>query len=176
MMQAATQATLVTLVEQHITSLVRECAVINRHSKRRGFVSAGDGDGNGGGGDIRNTTTGGVNGDGREVEVVQQHPQQHRRSGSGGNSNNKKRLLIHHDDVNLALAWRGSEKLYVSGVPLLVVPPQQPQQQQGGVGASSSTVTDDDDETDANNGDGKRKRRKVNNSPLRDLLRATTTS
>lgn len=35
-------------------------------------------------------------------------------------SQRKRRRLIHHDDVNMALSWRGSEKLYVSGV---VTPP-----------------------------------------------------
>ena len=43
-LQSATQATLVNLVEQHITSLVREAAVVNRHSKRGGKISAGDDD------------------------------------------------------------------------------------------------------------------------------------
>ena len=109
-----------------------------------------------------------VGGGGGKVEVVDSNcvktttnKCQHQRLSS------TKRLIIHHGDVNLALSWRGSEKLYVSGVPLLVPPHEQQQRQQGGGGA-------DDDETDDN--DGKRKRRKVNNSPLRDLLRATTTS
>ena len=83
-MQAATaagatmKATLADLVECHITTLVRESAVVNRHSKRGGNVSAADDD-------------------------------KKRRT---------KRRMIHHDDVNMALLWRGSEKLYVSGVPL----------------------------------------------------------
>ena len=39
MMQAATRSTLADLVEQHVTNLVRESAVVNRHSKRGGSVS-----------------------------------------------------------------------------------------------------------------------------------------
>ena len=88
-MQSATQATLTNLVEQHITSLVRESAVVNRHSNKGGYVSAAGDD-----------TTSKKNSDaitqGRE----------------------KRRRLIHHDDINLALSWRGSDKLYVSGIPL----------------------------------------------------------
>ena len=151
----------------NITLLVRECAVINRHSKRSGFVSAAGDDGPTSGSGIVD------GGGGGKVEVVDSNcvktttnKCQHQRLSS------TKRLIIHHGDVNLALSWRGSEKLYVSGMPLLV-PPHEQQQQQGGVGASS-TVTDDDDETDDN--DGIRKRRNVNNSPLGHLLRATTTS
>ena len=39
-MQSATQSTLTNLVEQHVTSLIRESAVVNRHSKRCGTISA----------------------------------------------------------------------------------------------------------------------------------------
>eukprot|EP00584_Thalassiosira_punctigera_P019470 CAMPEP_0172555466 /NCGR_PEP_ID=MMETSP1067-20121228/58434_1 /TAXON_ID=265564 ORGANISM="Thalassiosira punctigera, Strain Tpunct2005C2" /NCGR_SAMPLE_ID=MMETSP1067 /ASSEMBLY_ACC=CAM_ASM_000444 /LENGTH=508 /DNA_ID=CAMNT_0013343989 /DNA_START=11 /DNA_END=1537 /DNA_ORIENTATION=- len=92
-MQSATQSTLANLVEQHVTALIRESAAVNRHSKRCGVVSAANDDDCGG------------------------------RVGGGGRGGNvsdagrtKRRRLIHHDDVNAALAWRGSEKLYVSGV------------------------------------------------------------
>mmetsp|Transcript_28456 Transcript_28456/g.52535 ORF Transcript_28456/g.52535 Transcript_28456/m.52535 type:complete len:508 (-) Transcript_28456:68-1591(-) len=88
-MQSATQATLANLVEQHVTSLIRESAVVNRHSNRGGLISAGDED----------------NG-----HVI------------GGGRQQKRRRMIHHDDVNMALSWRGSEKLYVSGVPLVAAP------------------------------------------------------
>ena len=100
---ATTRATLADLVECHITTLVRESAAVNRHSKRGGTVSAADDDDDGGGGDAAN------------VEE---------KGGGGGGSNYRhkkrrtKRRMIHHDDVNMALLWRGSEKLYVSGVPL----------------------------------------------------------
>ena len=92
-MQSATQSTLTNLVEQHVTSLIRESAVVNRHSKRCGTISAASSSGD---------------------------------DDAPTHNNNKKRRLIHHDDVNLALAWRGSEKLYVSGgVPLsaIITPP-----------------------------------------------------
>jgi len=94
-MQAATQATLTNLVEQHITSLVRESAVVNRHSNKGGYVSsaAGNDTTNSKKKPTHDATTQG----GREV---------------------KRRRLIHHDDINLALSWRGSDKLYVSGIPL----------------------------------------------------------
>lgn len=85
-MQSAAQATLSSLVEQHLTSLIREAATVNRHSKRGDVVSAAADD--------------------------KAKPQQDQR---------KRRRLIHHDDVNMALLWRGSEKLYVSGV---VTPPE----------------------------------------------------
>jgi transcription initiation factor TFIID subunit 6 len=84
MMQAATQATLSNLVEQHLTSLIREAATVNRHSKRGDIITAAADD--------------------------KAHDRQR-----------KRRRIIHHDDVNMALQWRGSEKLYVSGV---VTPPK----------------------------------------------------
>jgi len=84
-MQSATQATLSTLVEQHLTSLIREAATVNRHSKRGGVISASN--------------------DAADRPASEQR---------------KRRRLIHHDDINMALLWRGSEKLYVSGV---VIPP-----------------------------------------------------
>mmetsp|Transcript_23047 Transcript_23047/g.41113 ORF Transcript_23047/g.41113 Transcript_23047/m.41113 type:complete len:541 (-) Transcript_23047:107-1729(-) len=40
-------------------------------------------------------------------------------SGGGEGRHQKRRRMIHHDDVNMALSWRGSEKLYVSGVPMV---------------------------------------------------------
>ncbi|KAK1746227.1 transcription initiation factor TFIID subunit 6 [Skeletonema marinoi] len=60
----------------------------------------------------------------RESAAVNRHS---RRGGliSAADENNKssstahrqkRRRLIHHDDINMALQWRGSEKLYVSGV------------------------------------------------------------
>jgi transcription initiation factor TFIID subunit 6 len=97
-MQAATHQTLANLVEAHVTALVRESAVVNRHSRRGGLLSADENSNN--------------------------------KSSSAANNNNnanggrqKRRRLIHHDDVNMALQWRGSEKLYVSGVPVPCVTP-----------------------------------------------------
>lgn len=171
-MQAATKATLLNLVEQHVTSLVRECAVINRHSKRSGYVSAAAADGNIDV-DLQN-----VDDDDDDVN----NKKRQRRSA--------KRLLIHHDDVNLALSWRGSEKLYVSGVPLLqprrVAAPDGGGDAAAAGGGSSSvaaTTVTDDDEVDGNK--RKRKRNKSTtttatssstSSPLGHLLRTTTTA
>ena len=110
-MQAATHATLANLVEQHVTSLIRESAVVNRHSKRGGLVSCGDDD-------IHRVERGGGHDD----------PQQKK----------KRRRIIHHDDVNLALSWRGSEKLYVSGVPLTAPARVDPAGREAGDGAKGS--------------------------------------
>jgi hypothetical protein len=137
MMQAATRSTLADLVEQHVTNLVRESAVVNRHSKRGGSVSAAAGE---------------------EEEEAAHDDDDGNDDGNGGNVQSKRRRvvvlrvrrMIHHEDVNMALAWRGSEKLYVSGVPV--------------VSASSSTTTsgggdgdgdgDGDDDDDDENGNG----------------------
>ena len=97
-MQAETQAILSSLVEQHLTSLIREAATVNRHSKRGGVVSA------------ASPTDPPTNNDGGKHKKSQTNEGQR-----------KRRRLIHHDDINMALLWRGSEKLYVSGV---VTPPE----------------------------------------------------
>mmetsp|Transcript_14639 Transcript_14639/g.23973 ORF Transcript_14639/g.23973 Transcript_14639/m.23973 type:complete len:526 (-) Transcript_14639:70-1647(-) len=92
-MQAATQQTLANLVEAHVTALVRESAAVNRHSRRGGLISAAD-----------------------ETNP----PKSSTNTANNNNNNNggrqKRRRLIHHEDINMALQWRGSEKLYVSGV------------------------------------------------------------
>jgi len=108
-MQAATQATLTNLVEQHITSLVRESAVVNRHSNKGGYVSA------------AGNNTSSKNSTKNDSGVAQ--------------GREKRRRLIHHDDINLALSWRGSEKLYVSGIPL----------------TNNNSTTDDNDITTPHN-------------------------
>jgi hypothetical protein len=92
-MQSATQATLSSLVEQHLAHLIREAATVNRHSKRGGVTSASS-----------------LDAAGADDKHKLHHEQR------------KRRRLIHHDDVNMALLWRGSEKLYVSGV---VTPPSE---------------------------------------------------
>eukprot|EP00581_Thalassiosira_minuscula_P006718 CAMPEP_0183705730 /NCGR_PEP_ID=MMETSP0737-20130205/2763_1 /TAXON_ID=385413 /ORGANISM="Thalassiosira miniscula, Strain CCMP1093" /LENGTH=598 /DNA_ID=CAMNT_0025932955 /DNA_START=66 /DNA_END=1862 /DNA_ORIENTATION=- len=136
-MQSATQATLANLVEQHVTSLIRESAVINRHSNRGGIVSAGDDDPATGSGSGNTHRPGGLG----------------RPAGGGGGTNNdgrrrraaaKRRRLIHHDDVNMALSWRGSEKLYVSGCPVVVpvcVIPTDDKDGGGGGGGSGKNST-----------------------------------
>ena len=76
-MQAHTKLSLSSLVQEHLTSLVREAACIQRHHKRARYHETGEDEG-----------------------VVRQR--------------------LHADDINLALQWRGSEKLYATGI---VVPP-----------------------------------------------------
>jgi transcription initiation factor TFIID subunit 6 len=78
-MQATTALSLSSLVQEHLTTLVREASCIQRHHKRARY---------------------------------------HETAGDGGDGILRKRL--HADDINLALQWRGSEKLYATGV---VVPP-----------------------------------------------------
>jgi hypothetical protein len=84
----------------NITSLVRECAVINHHSKRSGFVSAAGNDGPTSGSGVVGGVVGGGGGGGGEVEVevvdsngikTTTNKRQHQRT---------KRLIIHRDDVN----------------------------------------------------------------------------
>jgi len=69
------RGTLVKLVEEHMTNLIREADVIKRHCKRARLHQT-----------SANDSTGGVI-----------------------------RRRLHADDINLALQWRGSEKLYATG-------------------------------------------------------------
>ena len=116
-MQSATQSTLSSLVEAHISALIQESATVNRHSRRGGLISATTAD------DTNNNNS---------------------KSNGGGGSSNKRRRLIHHDDVNMALQWRGSEKLYVSGVSVPCVDnnnnnaPSSPEKTGGGGGAKNA--------------------------------------
>ena len=118
-MQSATQSTLSSLVEAHISALIQESATVNRHSRRGGLISATTAD------DTTNNNN----------------------SKSNNPSNNKRRRLIHHDDVNMALQWRGSEKLYVSGVSVPCVDnnnnnaPSSPEKTAGGGGRAKNALT-----------------------------------
>lgn len=135
---ATTKATLADLVECHITTLIRESAVVSRHSKRGGIVSAADDDYYD---DDNNDDTG----------------------GEGSNCKKKrrtKRRMIHHDDVNMALLWRGSEKLYVSGVPLIT--------------AASPFADNNEGAGDLPGDGGKKTKNTINNSGIDRLLRSTT--
>ena len=133
-MQAATQQTLANLVEAHVTALVRESAAVNRHSRRGGLLSAGDEN------NTHNKST----------------------AANNGRQHQKRRRLIHHDDVNMALQWRGSEKLYVSGVSVPCVTPP----------------TDDDEEkqTTANTKKSSTTKNKPPKNALTQLLQNTTAS
>jgi len=110
-MQAATQITLSNLVEEHITTLIREAAAVNRHSKRGGIVSAAIAEDEG---LAWHASVSAANGAEKRGMT---------RTGDGGGRPQQRRRIIHHDDVNMALFWRGSEKLYVSSVPPCVTPP-----------------------------------------------------
>jgi hypothetical protein len=115
---ADARETLVSFTEQHITQLIREAVKVQHHCKRARFhlsnekdsksvvVVGGSGSSSSGGGG-----GGGVGGSGG--------------SGSGlvttNNKNNKIRTGIlrrrlHADDINMALQWRGSEKIYATGM------------------------------------------------------------
>ena len=117
-MQSATQSTLSSLVEAHISALIQESATVNRHSRRGGLISA--------------TTADDTNNN---------NPK------SNGGGSNKRRRLIHHDDVNMALQWRGSEKLYVSGVSVPCVDnnnnnaPSSPEKTAAGGGRAKNALT-----------------------------------
>lgn len=76
-MQGTTKLSLSSLVQEHLTTLVREAACVQRHHKRARHFETGPDDG-----------------------ILRQR--------------------LHADDINLALQWRGSEKLYATGT---VVPP-----------------------------------------------------
>jgi len=76
-MQSTTKFSLSSLVQEHLTTLVREAACVQRHHKRARYHETAEDDG-----------------------ILRQR--------------------LHADDINLALQWRGSEKLYATGV---VVPP-----------------------------------------------------
>lgn len=70
-MQAAAKTTLASLVEEHLTSLVREAVCVQRHAKRARYHPTSE-----------------------ESGVI--------------------RRRLHAEDVNLALQWRGSERLYAT--------------------------------------------------------------
>ena len=73
-LQASARSSLVSLVEEHLTCLVREAICVKRHCKRaRVHLSGGD------------------------------------------ESNGFVNRRLHAEDINMALQWRGSEKLYATG-------------------------------------------------------------
>ena len=79
-MQATTKLSLSSMVQEHLTTLVREAVCVQRHNKRARYHE------------------------------------------STANSDGILRQRLHADDINLALQWRGSEKLYATGI---VVPPNE---------------------------------------------------
>jgi transcription initiation factor TFIID subunit 6 len=96
LLQDGARTTLVTLVEEHVTSLIRQAACVTSHCKRARTHHLSSSIESGG-------TIGGSIDDGgaplvepTTVRIV------------------KRRL--HAEDLNLALQWRGSEKLYATGL------------------------------------------------------------
>lgn len=83
-MQASARSTLLSLVEDHATNLVREATLVKRHSKRARL---------------------------------------HQTSTSKDDERGVIRHRLHAEDINLALQWRGTEKLYATGT---VVPAHDP--------------------------------------------------
>ena len=86
-LQPAARSTLVTLVEEHVTSLIRQAATVTAHCKRARTQHSSSSD-----------ETAAVGGDSADIagRVV--------------------RRRLHADDLNMALQWRGSEKLYATAV------------------------------------------------------------
>lgn len=72
--QASARSTLVSLVQDHISSLVQEASCVQRHCKRARMHAYGDNEQSG---------------------II--------------------RRRLHADDINMALQWRGSEKIYATG-------------------------------------------------------------
>ena len=93
--QPDARITLISFTEQHITQLIREAVQVQHHCKRARLHFSHE----------KDTKSG---------------------SGPGGNggsatSKNKSRVGIlrrrlHADDINMALQWRGSEKIYATGI------------------------------------------------------------
>ena len=120
-MQASSRAALCNLVEENLTTLIREAAVVQRHARRARFrakaepadVAAGSG--------------------GAAAAAA---------AGSEGGAGPKRRRLLHADDVNMALSCRGSSKLYLTNAgqlnPPTVSGTSQDGQEQGGGGGGSS--------------------------------------
>ncbi|MGK3744423.1 MAG: hypothetical protein ACI8RD_004301 [Bacillariaceae sp.] len=97
---ADARETLVSFTEQHITQLIREAVKVQHHCKRARFHLSNE----------KDSKSGGVGGGGGG-------------GGSGLLTTNKNktrtgilRRRLHADDINMALQWRGSEKIYATGM------------------------------------------------------------
>lgn len=154
-MQSSTRATLCNLVEDNLTSLIREAATVQRHSRRARFRPAANAAG---------PTAGGIGGGGPllpegvdpnspaaaalagRVGVASSSGSSGAVAGaSGGGGGPKRRRLLHADDINLALAHRGSEKLYLTNA--------------GQIGGPTVTTAPKDEDGSTNNGNGTKKRK-----------------
>lgn len=150
-MQSSTRATLCNLVEDNLTSLIREAATVQRHSRRARFrptasAAGPTAGGTGGGGpllpegvDPNSPAAAALAG---RTGVVSSPGAVGGAAGGGGP---KRRRLLHADDINLALAHRGSEKLYLTNA--------------GQIGGPTVTTTSKDEDGGNNNGNGIKKRK-----------------
>lgn len=93
------KSTLSSLVEAHLTSLVREAACVQRHAKRARFHPT-------------NCTSAFASSSTNPNGTEQQHQQQQHEHEQQGVL--RRRLAA--EDINLALQWRGSEKLYATSI------------------------------------------------------------
>ena len=147
-MQAASRAALCDLVEDDLTSLIREAATVQRHSRRARFRPM--------------PTSAAMAAAGRRVDpnTPAAAAALSRRSGAGaasgaagkggggalaaaaaaGGGGPKRRRLLHADDVNLALCYRGSDRLYLTNA--------------GQLGPPTVTIGRDDDQGNSGRGSG----------------------
>ena len=156
-MQSSSRATLCNLVEDNLTSLIREAATVQRHSRRARFraavgpSAAGGGPGSSGGGgsllpegvDPNSPAAAALAG---RAGVAPSSGPLSAVAGSGASAGPKRRRLLHADDINLALAHRGSEKLYLTNA--------------GQIGGPTVTTVSRDDDANGNGSGGGGKRRK----------------
>ena len=105
--QADARSTLLSYTEEHITQLIREAVQVQHHCKRARFHLSSDKD-------VKSTSSA---------------------SAASSASKSKTRMgvlrrRLHADDINMALQWRGSEKIYATGIV-------------GGGGVANSSSRDD---------------------------------
>ena len=105
--QPDARSTLLSFTEEHITQLIREAVQVQHHCKRARFHLSSE----------KDTKSGS--------------------SGTAGSATSKSksrvgilRRRLHADDINMALQWRGSEKIYATGIV-------------GGGGVANSSSRDD---------------------------------
>ena len=150
-MQSSSRATLCNLVEDNLTSLIREAATVQRHSRRARFRTTGGGPGPGsssGGGsllpegvDPNSPAAAALAG---RAGAPSSGPPSAVAGGGGAGAAPKRRRLLHADDINLALAHRGSEKLYLTNA--------------GQIGGPTVTTVSRDDDANGNGSSSKRRK------------------
>jgi len=92
--QTDARSTLISFTEEHITQLIREAVQVQHHCKRARFHLSNEKDiKSGSGGTVGNAT---MSKSKSRVGIL--------------------RRRLHADDINMALQWRGSEKIYATGI------------------------------------------------------------